>query len=174
MNSRMSFLRVLLCGVGVVLVAGCGVEGPGDDAGTWVGEVRTQGAVTTVINQSGSVWGGVATLVEEVSLGVEKGYSAATFSVPFAPRGVWALAPDGRLMRADSSEYRVTIEMPRGETLVVVRQAALVPVEPEGTAASSTRFSAPDGAPWKAPFPRLRTPSLRCRGSFPRMMVPSG
>ena len=44
---------------------------PSDD--TWVGTITTEGNVTTVVNESGSVWGGTATLVEEASIGVESG-----------------------------------------------------------------------------------------------------
>jgi len=42
-------------------------------ASSWVGTITTEGNVTTVINESGSVWGGTATLVEEASIGVEAG-----------------------------------------------------------------------------------------------------
>ncbi len=41
--------------------------------GTWVGTITTEGNVTTVVNESGSVWGGAARLVEEVTIGVESG-----------------------------------------------------------------------------------------------------
>jgi hypothetical protein len=41
--------------------------------GTWVGTVTTDGNVTTVVNEGGSMWGGTATLVEEASIGVEAG-----------------------------------------------------------------------------------------------------
>ena len=51
--------------------------GPADEAassaGTWVGTITTEGNVTTVVNESGSVWGGTATLVEEASIGVDVG-----------------------------------------------------------------------------------------------------
>ena len=40
---------------------------------TWVGTITTEGNVTTVVNESGSVWGGTARLVEEASIGVELG-----------------------------------------------------------------------------------------------------
>ena len=40
---------------------------------TWVGTITTEGNITTVVNESGSVWGGVATLIEEVSIGLESG-----------------------------------------------------------------------------------------------------
>lgn len=39
----------------------------------WVGTITTEGDVTTVVNESGSVWGGTATLIEELSIGVETG-----------------------------------------------------------------------------------------------------
>ena len=39
----------------------------------WRGTVSTEGSVTTVSNESGSVWGGPATLVEEASIGVDIG-----------------------------------------------------------------------------------------------------
>ena len=57
-----------------LLAVGCAAP---DNAGhadtTWVGTITTEGNVTTVINESGSVWGGTATLVEEASIGVEAG-----------------------------------------------------------------------------------------------------
>jgi len=40
---------------------------------TWVGTITTEGSVTTVMNESGSVWGGTATLVENLSIGVNRG-----------------------------------------------------------------------------------------------------
>ena len=37
----------------------CSPETPELDAdGTWVGTITTEGNVTTVVNESGSVWGG--------------------------------------------------------------------------------------------------------------------
>ena len=56
------------------LTAGCGASNssPASD-GTWVGTISTEGNVTTVVNESGSVWGGTATLVEEASIGVDAG-----------------------------------------------------------------------------------------------------
>jgi len=39
----------------------------------WVGTITTEGDVTTVVNESGSVWGGTATLVEVVSIGEREG-----------------------------------------------------------------------------------------------------
>ncbi len=49
---------------------------PAPDAGSsadWVGTITTEGNVTTVVNESGSVWGGTAQLVEEMSIGVDIG-----------------------------------------------------------------------------------------------------
>jgi hypothetical protein len=50
-----------------------------DREGTWVGTIATEGNVTTVVNEAGSVWGGSATLVPEVSIGVEAGDDAYMF-----------------------------------------------------------------------------------------------
>jgi len=57
---------------------GCTADAPGPSqspapADTWVGAIATEGNRTIVDNQSGSVWGGQAMLVEEVSIGVESG-----------------------------------------------------------------------------------------------------
>jgi len=66
-----SFIAVSLIGLAA---ASCGVrEDAPDSDSTWVGTITTEGNVTTVINESGSVWGGTATLVEEASIGVEAG-----------------------------------------------------------------------------------------------------
>ncbi len=52
----------------------CGPQESSPDTNdSWVGTVTTEGNVTTVINESGSLWGGTATLVEEASIGVESG-----------------------------------------------------------------------------------------------------
>ena len=67
-------MRNILCAGLLMTVAACSVDG--DDSnpdGTWVGTITTEGNVTTVVNESGSVWGGTATLVEEASIGVEAG-----------------------------------------------------------------------------------------------------
>jgi len=61
---------------GLLLLAACVDGNPSDPGGTaseWQGTVTTEGDVTTVVNESGSFWGGTATLVEEVSIGVEAG-----------------------------------------------------------------------------------------------------
>ena len=49
------------------LVAGCGPPERRTTAdGTWVGTIVTEGNVTTVVNESGSVWGGTATPHSEI------------------------------------------------------------------------------------------------------------
>jgi hypothetical protein len=57
-----------------LLAAACSSD-PSDSSSdaTWVGTITTEGDITTVVNESGSVWGGTATLVEEASIGVEAG-----------------------------------------------------------------------------------------------------
>ena len=58
----------------LVVLAACSSapEAP-DTEGTSVGTITTEGNVTTVVNESGSVWGGEATLVEDLSIGVDIG-----------------------------------------------------------------------------------------------------
>jgi len=62
--------------VGLLLVAATACGGQDNEVGldgTWVGTITTEGNVTTVMNESGSVWGGTARLVEEASIGVAEG-----------------------------------------------------------------------------------------------------
>ena len=69
-TTRLALPAVLTVALGL----GCTREGADPQAdGTWVGTITTEGNVTTVINESGSVWGGTATLVEEATIGVESG-----------------------------------------------------------------------------------------------------
>lgn len=74
--------------VAVASVA-CGGGAAGDDAdGTaWRGSITTEGNVTTVRNEGGSLWGGDATLVEELSIGVDVGEDAYMFGYL---SGIWA------------------------------------------------------------------------------------
>lgn len=57
--------------------AGC-AAGTGDTepSAAWVGVITHEGQVTTVRNESGSLWGGTARLVEEASIGVDAGEDA--------------------------------------------------------------------------------------------------
>ena len=54
--------------------AACSSPAPeGTSEGNWTGTITAEGDVTTVVNESGSVWGGRARLVEEASIGVDVG-----------------------------------------------------------------------------------------------------
>ena len=76
------------CLAAVLSAIGCdGPTGGGGAAGDWAGAVTTEGNVTTVVNESGSVWGGTATLVEEASIGVEMGEEAYMLG---RVTGIWA------------------------------------------------------------------------------------
>ena len=67
-------LQLVATVVALSAVPSCSAEAPQSSSdGTWVGTITAEGNVTTVINESGSVWGGTATLVEEASIGVESG-----------------------------------------------------------------------------------------------------
>ena len=58
----------------VLFAVACGSpELTSDSSGSWVGTITTEGNVTAVVNESGSMWGETATLVEEASIGVESG-----------------------------------------------------------------------------------------------------
>ncbi len=71
----------------LLFAVGCGPEDGADTDGTWVGTITTEGNVTTVVNESGSVWGGTARLVEEASIGVDLGADEYMFG---SPRHLWA------------------------------------------------------------------------------------
>jgi len=79
------------------LAGACGQDSPTDAGGTWVGTITTEGNVTTVVNESGSAWGGTATLVEEASIGVLDGDDPYVFSQVKA-----VAASDDRIFVIDS------------------------------------------------------------------------
>ena len=83
------------------LAAACsgGGETAGADREGWQGTVESVGNVTTVRNVSGSVWGGTATLVGQLSIGVEVGEDPYMFG---SIAGIWAT--EDRIYVAD---YRV-------------------------------------------------------------------
>ena len=88
MNLR-SIVAVSALALGVVA---CGPQESSSGAdGTWVGTITTEGNVTTVVNESGSVWGGTATLVEELSIGVDTGDDPYMFG---RVTSVWATADE--------------------------------------------------------------------------------
>ncbi len=69
----MNLRSIVVVAVVALPVTACGSQESVIDEGNWVGTITTEGNVTTVVNESGSVWGGTATLVEEASIGVEAG-----------------------------------------------------------------------------------------------------
>ena len=54
-------------------------QAPPEQRGNWVGRIVTDGTVTVVENTTGSVWGGRALLVEETSIGTERGHDSYLF-----------------------------------------------------------------------------------------------
>ena len=69
----------------LALSIACSTESPESNVdGTWVGTITTEGNVTTVVNESGSVWGGTATLVEEASIGVASGADEYMFGYVYS------------------------------------------------------------------------------------------
>jgi len=90
-------------------VAGCaGPDSPetatGDASSEWRGSVTTEGDVTTVVNESGSVWGGNARHVEEASIGVALGEEPYLFS---SVRSVWATDGEVFVLDMQIAELRV-------------------------------------------------------------------
>ena len=70
----MKFRLPVVASVAVFSLTACASQQDAPEtSGSWVGTMTTEGNVTTVVNGSGSVWGGTATLVEEASIGVEAG-----------------------------------------------------------------------------------------------------
>ena len=69
-----------------LLAAGCGAPDTSPDTdGTWVGTISTEGNVTTVVNESGSVWAGrpdALRLVLEQTYGVEEDPDEAILGNP--------------------------------------------------------------------------------------------
>jgi len=88
-------LAVLL---GLAAAIACAAPGDGADPDEWVGSITTEGDVTAVVNESGSVWGGTAMLVEDLSIGVELGEDPYMFGYV---GGVWAT--DERIYVSDSN-----------------------------------------------------------------------
>lgn len=78
----------LLLAAPLLVIAACssGTPATGSD-GTWIGTITTDGDVTTVVNQSGSVWAGTGTLVEEASIGVEVGADEYMLGAVYAVHG---------------------------------------------------------------------------------------
>lgn len=79
--------RIAVVAIAVALSACSWSEPEVADDGTWVGAITTEGGVTTVVNESGSVWGGAARLVEEASIGVEVGADEYMLGAVYAVYG---------------------------------------------------------------------------------------
>jgi len=63
-----------LCGGLALIASACSAsERAGSVDDEWVGTITTESDVTTVVNESGALWDGKATLIEEASIGVESG-----------------------------------------------------------------------------------------------------
>jgi hypothetical protein len=72
----LSFGACVACLAVLLSLSACTAEpaGPVDSVdGQWRGTITTEGGITTVVNESGSVWGGTARLIEEASIGVDQG-----------------------------------------------------------------------------------------------------
>ncbi len=125
---------LLAAGALVLGVLSCSpqpTEGPAAD-GAWVGTITTEGNVTTVINEAGSVWGGPATLLEEASIGVENGPDEYMFG---EVNGVWAT--DDRIFVVDAQLPALRVYDPAGEHLMDIGRSGPGPgefTEPAGVA----------------------------------------
>lgn len=88
----------------LIAVAGCGVPAPEPTGEEWTGTVTSEGDATTVINESGSVWGDGASLVEEASIGVDSGAEPYLFGnvvgVGVADDRIFVLDAQVHLVRA--------------------------------------------------------------------------
>ena len=94
----MKLRPIVLALVALFLISSCAQQEMVKPAtGAWVGTITTEGNVTTVVNESGSVWGGTARLVEEASIGVEAGAEEYMFG-----RISSIYATDARIYVADS------------------------------------------------------------------------
>jgi hypothetical protein len=75
MGPTLLALAIILLPIALLPIA-CSYESPEADSTAWQGTITTEDGVTTVVNESGSVWGGTARLIEEASIGVAEGEAA--------------------------------------------------------------------------------------------------
>lgn len=97
---RTSHILALCALAGLLALPGCAGDedsATGDEASAWRGTITIEGDVTTVVNESGSVWHGEAELVEEASIGVEAGADEYMFGWVAS---VWAT--EDRILVVDS------------------------------------------------------------------------
>ena len=119
-------------------LAGCGAQESGvavDRA--WVGTITTEGNVTTVVNESGSVWGGPARLVEEASIGVEFGEDAYMFgqvrAIAATDEEIYVLDQQVSMIRVYDVEGRHLRDIGKeGEGPGEFRQPASMVIGPKG------------------------------------------
>jgi hypothetical protein len=77
--------RSSVAGLALLSFAACPTGNAGDPgAGEWVGTITSEGGVTKVVNESGSVWPGRGRLIEETAIGVEAGADEYMFGDLFA------------------------------------------------------------------------------------------
>jgi hypothetical protein len=86
------------------LVVACASPEVVVDEAEWQGSVETDGNVTTVRNVSGSVWGGDATMVEELSIGVDLGEGPYMFG---QIAGIWGTSD--RIYVADARPAAIRV-----------------------------------------------------------------
>ncbi len=106
---------------------------------TWVGTITTEGNVTPVVNESGSMWGGTATLVEQASIGAEAGALVLVQDhVPgAAPQAPELLAEAIREVYSDATEWTVTeADSPFG----AVDRAVIVTLSPHERLPRITKY----------------------------------
>jgi len=90
--------------VSVLVIACSPASEPEEATSGWVGTVTTEGDVTTVVNESGSVWGRPAMLVEETSIGVDAGAEPYLLG-----RVVGVGVEDERIFVLDAQVFRVRV-----------------------------------------------------------------
>jgi hypothetical protein len=127
-----------LAPVTLMLILHCAcTPDPFDPAdGPWQGNITTEGNVTTVVNESGSVWDGMARLVEEASIGVDVGADEYMFG---RVAGVWVT--DDRVLVLDAQIPAVRIFDHEGRHLFDVGRQGEGPGEfmnPGGMVVTST------------------------------------
>lgn len=129
----------LLLGVSFLAVAGCTAtsESTGAAGEAWVGTITTDGDVTTVRNQAGSLWGGTAQLVEEASIGVEAGEDAYMFgrvrAVAASADRIYVLDSQVPALRAYDRDGRYLMDFGReGEGPGEFRNPSAIGIDAEG------------------------------------------
>jgi hypothetical protein len=112
----------------LVVSTACATGAP--DAGTgggWVGTITTAGDATTVVNESGSVWGGEPLFPPETGWEspcltyMENGREDQYCNIPFQPRAVGELTAEGAWAVGTTDNYAFQVHKPDGSILRVQR-----------------------------------------------------